>query len=100
MLAGGPPVAIVTRGAQGATVVAPDREVDVRAPAAQVVDTIGAGDAFSGALLAWWHRHSLGRDELSNLDAVAEATRFACRVAARTCERAGASPPSLSDVAR
>jgi fructokinase len=99
MLVGGPPVAIVTRGERGATVVAPDREVDVPAPAARVVDTIGAGDAFSGALLAWWHERSLGRGDLGDLDVVVEATRFACRVAARTAERAGASPPTLAELA-
>ncbi len=33
-----------------------------------------------------------------DLDAVVEATRFACRVAALTCARAGASPPALAEV--
>jgi fructokinase len=99
VLDGGPDVAIVTRGAEGATVVTSERELDVSARPAKVVDTIGAGDAFSGALLAWWHRAGLGRRELAEVNRLVEATEFACRVAARTCERAGASPPSRAELA-
>jgi fructokinase len=60
-----------------------------------VVDTIGAGDAFSGGFLAWWSSHGLGRDDLVREGLVVEAVRFAAVVAARTVARAGASPPSL-----
>jgi fructokinase len=63
-----------------------------------VVDTIGAGDAFGGGFLAWWSLRGLGRDELADTDAVRAATRFACVVAARTCERPGAQPPRLAEV--
>jgi fructokinase len=95
----GPAVALVTRGPLGAVVVTPDEEIVVPAPPIDLVDTIGAGDAFSGGFLAWWRSQGLGRDELRHLDVVVEATRFACQVAARTCERAGASPPHLSELA-
>ena len=37
-------------------------------------------------------------EALADLDAAVEATRFACRVAARTCERPGASPPYRSEL--
>ena len=40
----------------------------------------------------------LGRDELGDLDTLVEATAFACRVAALTCARAGATPPTLAEV--
>jgi fructokinase len=95
----GPTVAVVTRGAQGALVVTPSETVTVPAAPAQVVDTIGAGDAFGGAFLAWWREHALGRADLVNQEAVVEATRFACLVAARTCESAGAVPPRASQLA-
>jgi fructokinase len=98
LLADGPPVGVLTRGGDGAVVVTADREVAVAAPAAAVVDTIGAGDAFAGGALAWWHERGLGVEDLRDLDAVVEATGFACRVAARTCERAGASPPHRSEL--
>ena len=90
--------AVVTCGADGALVVTGDTEVAVPAPRVTVVDTIGAGDAFGGALLAWWRREGLDVGALSDLDALTEATRFACLVAARTCERPGASPPRLSEL--
>ena len=55
-----------------------------------MVDTIGAGDAFMGALLARWRGG--GGDQLE------EAARFACRVAGLTCARAGADPPLLAEL--
>jgi fructokinase len=90
---------VVTLGGDGALVVLPSGEsIAVAAPPAHVVDTIGAGDAFLGGLLSWWHREGLTRAELSDRARVVDAARFACRVAARTCERAGADPPRLADL--
>jgi fructokinase len=62
------------------------------------VDTIGAGDAFAGGFIAWWQINGLTSEAVTDLDAVRAATHFACTVAARTCERAGASPPQLSEL--
>jgi fructokinase len=98
LLAGGPAVVLLTRGGDGVTVVTAGGETDVPAERVQVVDTIGAGDAFGGGFLAWWRRAGLGAGDLGDGDAVVEATRFACRVAGRTVERAGASPPRLAEV--
>jgi fructokinase len=97
-LLGGAKAGVLTRGGDGALVVTAAGAAAVQAPAVDVVDTIGAGDAFGGGLLAWWQIERLGRDALGDLDAVTEATRFACRVAALTCARAGASPPTLDEV--
>jgi fructokinase len=63
-----------------------------------VVDTIGAGDAFGGGFLAWWRLRDRGRADLADPAALRAATAFACTVAARTCERPGASPPTLAEV--
>jgi fructokinase len=94
----GPTAILLTRGAAGALVVGAGGEVDVSAPPVKVVDTIGAGDAFGGAFLAWWRSRDLPRDRLADLGTVVEATRFATLVAAVTCERPGASPPRLSEL--
>ena len=94
----GVPVALVTLGGEGALIVTADGETQVDAPKIKVVDTIGAGDAFGGGFLTYWARAGLSRDALQDAEAVRAATRFACVVAARTCERAGASPPRLSDL--
>jgi fructokinase len=88
----------VTDGADGAVVVTAAAAEHVTAPRVAVVDTIGAGDAFSGGFLAWWRMNGRTRDDLADADALRAATEFACLVAARTCERAGASPPALAEL--
>ena len=94
----GPSAVLLTRGDDGVTVMSPGRETHVEAPRVDVADTIGAGDAFGGGFLAWWHGRDLGRDELADHDLVVDGARFAVRVAALTCARAGASPPRLQDI--
>lgn len=91
-------VALVTLGGDGALVITADETVEVRAPAVEVVGTIGAGDAFMGAFLAHWRSRGFGRAELHRLDEVERAATFACRVAAITCARAGADPPRLAEL--
>jgi fructokinase len=95
LLAYGPKVVLLTRGPEGATVVTPNGDTPVAPVAVDVVDTIGAGDAFSGGFLAWWSSHGLGRDDLARDGVVVEAARFAAVVAARTVAQAGATPPVL-----
>ena len=60
----GPAVVLLTRGGEGVTVVTADGETDVPALQVEVVDTIGAGDAFGGGFLAWWRRAGLGAEDL------------------------------------
>jgi fructokinase len=98
LLEQGPAAVLLTRGGSGALVVTPGRSVAVPAPAVRVVDTIGAGDAFGGGFLAWWRSQGHDRAALADAEIVAEGARFACLVAARTCERAGASPPRLAEL--
>jgi fructokinase len=98
LLGQGPAVVLLTRGGDGALVLSGDGERAVAAPPVEVVDTIGAGDAFSGGWLAWWSERGLGRAQLADPDALAGATAFACRVAALTCARAGASPPTRAEL--
>jgi fructokinase len=98
LLAQGPAVVLLTRGADGALVLTGDAEHAVAAPPVDVVDTIGAGDAFSGGWLAWWSERGLGREDLADVARLTEATRFACLVAALTCARAGATPPTRAEL--
>ncbi len=91
----GPTAVLLTCGADGAVAIGPWGELRVPAPPVRVVDTIGAGDAFTGGFLAWWRSRGLDRDALADRDLVGRATAFAVVVAALTCERPGASPPSL-----
>jgi fructokinase len=97
LLSYGPKVVLLTQGSAGATIVSPLGDTRVAPVPVDVVDTIGAGDAFSGGFLAWWSSHGLGREELVRDRLVVEAARFAAVVAARTVGVGGASPPALPE---
>ncbi len=85
---------VVTLGAEGAFGAHRDIRLRVPAPHVQVVDTIGAGDAFGAALLAWLDDHECLQPDL-RLDEseLRAALDYACLAAAITCTRAGADPP-------
>lgn len=92
---------VLTLGGAGLEVWTAAHRVHVPAPEVPVVDTIGAGDAVHGALLAWLHAAgALSRGALAALDVPAwtEALRFAARAAAITVSRAGADPPWAHEV--
>ncbi|MFW6640729.1 carbohydrate kinase family protein [Nocardiopsis algeriensis] len=100
----GPSLVVVTRGGEGALALAGGTEVEVAAPRVEVVDTVGAGDSFMGALLNWLDRHGrLGEDPRARLAGLAEADLesllgFACAVAAVTVTREGADPPTSAEL--
>jgi fructokinase len=99
LLARGPSLVVVTLGADGAFGVSAGTDVRVKAPAVEVVDTIGAGDAFGAGLLAWLHDHDrLTRDLHLEREELRAALDFACLVASITCTRAGADPPRRADL--
>ena len=82
---------VMTLGSKGALVATDAGVAAIEAIRVEAVDTVGAGDAFTGALAA---RLAEGRD----LD---EACRYATRFAALTVGRVGAqeSYPTLAEVA-
>ena len=89
---------LVTDGARAVRIVSPDCVREVRVPPVDVVDSVGAGDAFGGAFLAWWIEHGLGSGALGDADALTEATTRAIEVASLTVQQAGADPPRRSEV--
>jgi fructokinase len=99
ILAEGACLAVVTLGADGAFGAHRDARIHVGAPRVEVVDTIGAGDAFGAGLLAWLHDHDAIRPDLSlEPDELRKALEFACLAGALTCTRAGAEPPWKSEM--
>ncbi|MDO8361874.1 MAG: carbohydrate kinase [Actinomycetota bacterium] len=84
---------LLTDGANGTWVVTADGDELVPTERIEVADTIGAGDSFGGAFLAWWLHHGLTRGDLGNHTAAVEATSAAQEVSAITCQRVGAEPP-------
>ena len=99
ILASGVKLAVVTLGADGAFAGHRDLRVHVPAPPVDVVDTIGAGDAFGAALLAWLYDHTAIRPDLSlEPEELNAALAYACLAASLTCARAGADPPTKAEM--
>ena len=104
-LALGPALVAITCGADGVVAVAAGAGL-LRRPARPitVVDTVGAGDAFTSALLAGLYRRGLlGAERRAALAAIGEATLTevldeAVLAAAITCTRPGADPPVLAEL--
>ncbi len=87
---------LVTRGRDGASAHRAAGSVTVASAPITVVDTVGAGDTFGAAALAW-----LVEQDVLSVDGFAALTdddlrallSFATRAAGITCTRAGADPP-------
>jgi fructokinase len=97
--------AVVTRGGEGAWLLAPNGALHEQpAVPTTVVDTVGAGDSFTGGLLAALADiDALGDRPTDRLAAVTEqqwtaVLRQAATVAALTCARRGANPPTQAEV--
>ena len=89
---------LFTDGANSVEVICAGGKEVLGVPTVPVVDTVGAGDSFSGGFLAHWVQHGWGREELSDVDKVIAAAKFGITVAGITCQRAGADPPFTSEV--
>ncbi|MFB8219378.1 carbohydrate kinase family protein [Streptomyces anulatus] len=100
----GPAAVLVTRGGAGALAVLPGGPITVQAPAVDVVDTVGAGDAFMSGTLHALAAHGLlgpgARDRLHAVDrdTVTDVLRHAVASAAVTVSRAGANPPGADEL--
>jgi fructokinase len=95
ILEAGARAALITLGAKGALGATRHCRAQACPPEVDVIDTIGAGDAFGAAVIAWLLEHgSAGAAAIPGSDAELEAVlRFACEVGALTCTRPGADPP-------
>ena len=89
---------IFTDGPNSVQIITAAETVTLEVPKVKVVDTVGAGDSFSGGFLAHWLSRGLGRSDLSDLAAIVEAATFGIKVAGITCQRAGADPPRASEL--
>jgi fructokinase len=98
LLAAGPALVLVTDGPRPATAYMAGEVLTAAVPPVAVADTIGAGDAFGGAFLAWWTAGGHSVADLKEPALVAAALQAAVAVAALTCTRPGADPPTLDEV--
>ncbi len=98
----GPELVVVTHGASGSTALRAGAEaVSCGTPTVSVVDTIGAGDAYTAGLLTFLAEHDrlhAGACRTLDRETLAAALRFASFVAAITCTRPGADPPGRAEL--
>ena len=93
----------VTRGADGCFLACSGTELTLPAAPVQLVDTIGAGDAFmSGLLFAILSQGLFDKIRAGTLPdhELQDAGRYALASAAVTVSREGASPPTNADLMR
>jgi len=97
----GPRLVCVTEGPQGVTAYSDAGEMQIPAPKAEVVDTVGAGDTFNAGLLAGLHEAGAlakGWLEAPDANVLREALALGTRAAAITVSRAGADPPTRAEL--
>ncbi len=103
ILARGARLVVLTLGPDGAVARTSSAAARTAAHRVDVVDTVGAGDAFGAGLLGrMWQTGRLDARVvgLLNDEELEELITFAAAVAAIQCSRAGASPPALEEVDR
>ena len=98
LLEDGASVVLHTDGGRSVHIHWATEEIEIPVPAVEVVDTIGAGDAFGGAFAAWWDQAGLGRRDLHDRGALSAAVGAAVEVAAVSCTRVGAQPPRRAEL--
>lgn len=99
----GPSLVALTLGSRGAVAFAGNRRIDVEAPAIDVIDTVGAGDAFMAQLLsALCEQDLLSRPAIGAMpaDRLQDLLRRSVVAASMTCARRGADPPSRTEIAK
>src|SRR5512144_836681 len=100
----GPALVVVTRGGAGTYAVSARLELYRPVVPIDLVDTVGAGDSFTSGLLdALLRADLIGATRREELAAIDESTLesvvdVAAAVAAITCSRPGADPPTRAEV--
>ncbi|MHC1693490.1 MAG: PfkB family carbohydrate kinase [Sphaerochaetaceae bacterium] len=99
LLSGGTSHVVLTRGRNGLSwFSASGFTCRQKAKEVLVVDTVGAGDTVSGAILAYLERHGLDVPSHITLSDARTALAFASAAAAVTCSRKGCNPPMQSEI--
>ncbi len=100
-LINGASLVVVTRGKEGAMAFTKAHKYELAIEKTDVVDTVGAGDAFMAGLLASLNEHELlTREKLDTIELpfLQSTLEKASHVAAITVSRKGANPPWKSEL--
>jgi len=92
---------VLTKGSEGATIKTKKHDVFSKGMKVNVVDTIGAGDIFNGALLfSIAQSVHFTKQDLKNIDknSLLESLEFANKVAGISVGRIGANPPFYNEL--
>lgn len=95
---------VVSQGAAGLKLFTPETTASVRAPRVTALDTIGAGDSLMSALIDGMSRMSvLGAEDRGSLAKISQQGlmslgAYAAAAAAITVTRAGANPPTRTEL--
>jgi fructokinase len=90
---------ILTKGKDGLQWLSRDGiDVSVSAIDNPVVDTVGAGDTVSGAVMTYLEEHHIRPEDPLSEDTVRDILSFAARAAAVTTSRKGADPPRRDEI--
>ncbi|WP_299195565.1 carbohydrate kinase [uncultured Litoreibacter sp.] len=97
----GTKLVLITLGAEGAVAYTADKRVFVPSQKVEVVDTVGAGDTFNaGVLYGLQTRGQLTKAAIAQISEadIKAALEMGAKCAAITVSRAGANPPTLSEL--
>jgi fructokinase len=103
ILARGARLVVLTLGPDGALGRTSSASARTTSSRVEVVDTVGAGDAFGAGLLRrLWETSRLDAETIGAMDEddLADVMTFAAAVAALQCSHPGATPPTLEEVER
>lgn len=92
---------VVTTGKEGARAFTKSGTAEARPPAIEVADTVGAGDALMGAMLAWLLDQCADAETPIaglNDEALMSLLTFGNTAAAINCTRIGAAPPTNAEI--
>lgn len=91
-------IVAITLGGDGAVIAGGTGFAAIPPADARVVDTIGAGDSFMAAMLAWCATYDWpSASELDSTE-LTDLAMYAASAAAITCSRPGADPPHTRDM--
>ncbi len=104
LLEAGVLLVVITEGGEGFTLYTKTRTVFIPAISVSVVDTVGAGDSLSSALIDGLGRLSLLGADTANLAHISQQSLislgyYAATAASITVNRRGANPPTRNEIA-